>query len=160
MAKKVKAIPKGYRSVTPYLIVQGAADAISFYKKVFDAKEVMRMPAPGGTVAHAELEIGDSKIMLADEVPQRGFKGPKAYGGTPVVVQLYVKKVDQVFKRALKAGGTERTPVRDQFFGDRSGSFEDPFGHLWNVATHVEDVSPKAMKRRARKAMSSEPGVA
>ena len=117
MAKKVRPIPKGYHNVTAYLCVNGAADAIKFYRKVFRAKEVMRMPAPGGTIGHAELEIGDSKIMLADEAPQMGFKGPKSYGGTPVVLHLYVEKVDQIFKRALKAGATERRPVQDQFYG-------------------------------------------
>jgi len=154
MAKKIRPIPKGYRSVTPHLCVKGAADAIKFYKKVFGAKEIMRMPAPGGAVGHAELMIGDSKIMLADEFPRMGFQSPKAYGGTGVTIHLYVEKVDQVFKRALKAGAKERQPVKDQFYGDRSGVVEDPYGHVWNLATHVEDLSPKDMIRRGKDAAS------
>ena len=157
MAKKVKAIPKGYRSVTPYLCVKGAAEAIKFYKKVFGAKEVMRMAAPGGTVGHAELLLGDSKIMLADEFPQMGFKSPRAYGGTGVTIHLYVEDVDKVFKRAVQAGAKERQPVKDQFYGDRSGQLEDPFGHVWNLATHVEDMSPKEMIRRGKESMKKNP---
>ena len=157
MAKKVSPIPKGYHGVTAYLCVNGAAAAITFYKKVLGAKEAMRIAAPGGRVAHAELEIGGSKIMLADESPQTGFKGPRSHGGSPVMLHLYVEKVDRVFARAVKAGATERQPPKDQFYGDRNASFEDPFGHVWYVATHIEDVSPKEMKRRAKEAMSGEP---
>ena len=150
--KKVKAIPKGYRSITPYLSVSGAREAVRFYKKVFGAKEVMRIPMPGGLIGHSELVIGDSKVMLADEFPEMGFRGPHAVGGTPVIIHLYVKHVDKVFARALKAGAKERQPLKDQFYGDRSGTLEDPFGHLWNLSTHVEHVSPKEMARRAREA--------
>ena len=153
MARKVKSIPKGYRSVTPYLCVKGAAEAIRFYKKVFGAQEVMRMAAPGGTVGHAELVLGDSKIMLADEFPDMGFKSPRSYGGTGVTIHLYVEDVDKVFKRALKAGARELQPVKDQFYGDRSGQLEDPFGHSWNLATHVEDLSPKEILHRGREMM-------
>ena len=157
MARKVKAIPKGYRSVTPYLCVKGAADAIRFYKKAFGAKEVMRMGAPGGKIGHAELLLGDSKVMLADEFPEMGFQGHRAYGGTPVQIHLYVENVDKVFKRALKAGAKERRPVTDQFYGDRSGQLEDPWGHLWHLATHVEDMTPKEMQRRGQESMKKNP---
>lgn len=157
MARKVKAIPAGYRSVTPYLCVKGAAEAIRFYKKAFGAKEVMRMAAPGGTIGHAELALGDSKIMLADEFPQMGFQSPGAYGGSAVQIHLYVENVDKVFKRALQAGAKERRPVMDQFYGDRSGQLEDPYGHLWHLATHVEDMSPKEMKRRGQEFMKKNP---
>jgi PhnB protein len=157
MAKKVRPIPKGYRSVTPYLCVQGGAEAIKFYKKAFGAKEVMRMPAPGGLVGHAELMIGDSKIMLADECPQMGCRSPKASGGTGVTIHLYVEDVDKVFKRALKAGAKERQPVRNQFYGDRSGQVEDPFGHLWHLSTHIEDLSPKEILRRGKEFMEKHP---
>lgn len=157
MARKVKAIPAGYRSVTPYLCVKGAAEAIKFYKKAFGAKEVMRMAAPGGTIGHAELTLGDSKIMLADEFPQMGFQSPRAYGGSAVQIHLYVENVDKVFKRALQAGAKERRPVMDQFYGDRSGQLEDPYGHLWHLATHVEDMSPKEMKRRGQEFMKKNP---
>lgn len=157
MAKKVRAIPKGYRSVTPYLCVNGAAEAIRFYKKAFGAKEVMRMPMPEGKIGHAELMLGDSKIMLADEFPQMGFQSPRAYGGSAVNIHLYVENVDKIFKRALKAGARERQPVKDQFYGDRSGQLEDPFGHQWNLATHIEDLSPKEMKRRGQEMMKKNP---
>lgn len=157
MARRVKAIPAGYRSVTPYLCVKGAAAAIRFYKKAFGAKELMRMAAPGGAIGHAELTLGDSKIMLADEFPQMGFQSPRAYGGTGVTIHLYVEDVDKVFKRALRAGAKERQPVKDQFYGDRSGQLEDPFGHVWNLATHVENMSPKEMKRRGQEFMKNNP---
>lgn len=157
MARKLKAIPKGYRSVTPYLCVKGAAEAIRFYKKAFGATEVMRMPAPGGTIGHAELMLGDSKIMLADEFPQMGFQSPGAYGGSAVTIHLYVENVDKVFRRALQAGATERQPVKDQFYGDRSGQLEDPYGHRWILATRVEDLSPQEMKRRGREVMKKNP---
>jgi PhnB protein len=155
--RKAKPIPKGYRSVTPYLCIDGAADAIKFYKKVFGAKELMRMPAPGGLVGHAEITIGDSKLMLADEFPQIGFRSPKAIGGSAVTIHLYVENVDKVFARALKAGAKQRQAVKDQFYGDRSGAIEDPFGHCWNLATHVEDVSPKEMVRRGKEFMQQNP---
>lgn len=144
----VKAIPEGYHSVTPYLIISGAAAAIDFYKQAFGATELFRMPAPGGRVGHAELKIGDSPIMLADEFPEMGHKSPTTLGGSPVSLMIYVADVDAVFKQAIAAGGKEQRPVKDQFYGDRSGSLEDPFGHIWHIATHVEDVSGEEMKRR------------
>ena len=148
---KVKPIPDGYPRLSPYLCVDGATRAIEFYGTVFGAKERMRMPSPGGKVGHAELEIGDALIMLADEHPDMGFVGPKRIGGTPVLISVYVENVDDVFARALKAGAKSIRDVANQFYGDRSGQFEDPFGHHWSVATHVEDVSPEEMAKRAAK---------
>ena len=149
----VKPIPDGYPRVTPYLHVDGASKAIEFYRTVFGARERMRMAAPDGRIGHAELEIGNSMIMLADEHPEMHVLGPKSVGGTPVTVLVYVEDVDRAFERALKAGAKELRPVENQFYGDRSGQFEDPFGHHWNVATHVEDVSPDEMAKRAAKMM-------
>jgi PhnB protein len=150
----VKPIPDGYPQLTPYLAVERAGDAIDFYSKVFGANERMRMPGPDGKVGHAELEIGDSMIMLADEFPDMGHRGPKAIGGTPVTINLYVEDVDDTFRRALEEGATALRDVEDQFYGDRAGQFEDPFGHRWNIATHVEDVPPDEMEKRAAAAMS------
>lgn len=158
MATSIKSIPEGYHSVTPYLVVDGAAAAIAFYQSVFDAREALRMGAPGGRVGHAELIIGDSKIMLADEFPDMGARGPKSIGGSPVSLHLYVPDVDGVVARALAAGAKEVRPVKDQFYGDRSGTLEDPFGHLWHVATHVEDVPPDELERRAKAAMGQQAG--
>ena len=149
----VKPIPDGYPRVTPYLHVDGASKAIDFYRTVFGAKERMRMAGPDGRIGHAELEIGNSMIMVADEHPDMGVRGPKSVGGTPVTVLVYVEDVDRAFERALKAGAKELRPVQNQFYGDRSGQFEDPFGHHWNVATHVEDVPPDEMAKRAAKMM-------
>jgi len=149
----VKPIPDGYPRVTPYLHVDGASKAIEFYRTVFGAKERMRMAGPDGRIGHAELEIGNSMIMLADEHPEMNIRGPKSVGGTPVTVLVYVEDVDRAFERALKAGAKELRPVQNQFYGDRSGQFEDPFGHQWNVATHVEDVPPDEMAKRAAKMM-------
>jgi PhnB protein len=146
--------PSGYPRVSPYLHVDGASEAIEFYGNVLGATERMRMPAPGGKIGHAELEIGDSVIMLADEFPDMGVRGPKSIGGTPVTISVYVEDVDGVFERALGAGATSVRPVENQFYGDRSGQFEDPFGHLWSVATHVEDVAPDEMEKRAAATMS------
>lgn len=145
----VQAIPDGYPQVTPYLCVDGAAAAIDFYSRVFGATERMRMGGPDGKVGHAELQIGSGLVMLADEFPDMGQRSPKALGGSPVTVSLYVEDVDAVFARALEAGATEVRPVTDQFYGDRVGQFSDPWGHLWSVATHVEDVSPEEMAQRA-----------
>jgi PhnB protein len=145
----VKPIPEGYHHVTPYLVIKGAGAAIDYYKRVFGATERMRMDAPGGMVGHAELEIGDSVVMLADEFPEQGFKGPRAFGGTPVSLLLYVENVDDVFRRAIQSGARELKPLADQFYGDRMGTLEDPFGHVWSIATHVEDLSPEEMQRRA-----------
>jgi PhnB protein len=147
----VKAIPSGYSSVTPYLIVEGATEAIEFYKQVFGATERMRLPTPGGKIAHAEIQIGDSVVMLADQPtgPISGrLKSPNAVDGTAVSIHLYIEDVDSVMDKAIKAGAKEVRPVANQFYGDRSGIFTDPFGHVWNVATHVEDVSPEEMEKR------------
>jgi len=149
MPAKVKPIPEGYHSVTPYLYIKGAAAAIEFYKKAFGAKEVLRFPGPDGTIGHAEIKIGDSHIMLADENPQMGVRGPRTIGGVSSSIHLYVEDVDRVFKQALAAGGKEQRPVKDQFYGDRNGTLEDPFGHVWFVSTHKEDVPLEEMKRRA-----------
>ena len=149
----VKPIPDGYPRVTPYLAVDGAEAAIAFYTDVLGAQERMRMPGPEGTIGHAELMLGDSLIMLADEFPDMGVRGPKAIGGTPVTISVYVEDADVTFDAAVAAGATSVRPVEDQFYGDRSGQFEDPFGHRWNVATHVEDVAPDEMERRMAKMM-------
>lgn len=149
MRTKARAIPKGYHAVTPYLSVKGAAGAIAFYKKAFGAKEIMRMPGPGGTIGHAEIQIADSRIMLADEFPEMNFRSPRSVGGTPVNIHLYVPDVDKVAKRAVAAGAKSLRPVADQFYGDRSCSLEDPFGHVWHIATHIEDVPMKELKKRA-----------
>ena len=145
----VKPIPEGYPQVMPYLTVDGASAAIDFYTTVFGAKERLRMPAPDGKVGHAELEIGDSVVMLADAFADMGNQTPAALGGTPVTVMVYVADVDAVFDRALKAGATEERKVENQFYGDRAGQFVDPFGHKWFVATHVEDVTPEEAAKRA-----------
>jgi PhnB protein len=158
MTKSVQAVPQGYHSITPYLAVEDAAAALEFYKRAFGARERMRMPAPGGKVGHAEIEIGGSCIMLADEYPDMDFRSPKAYGGTPVGLHLYVADVDAVARQAVAAGAKELRPVRDQFYGDRTGSFEDPFGHVWHIATHKEDLSPDELKRRAAQAMQQQSG--
>jgi PhnB protein len=150
---KVKPIPDGYHNVTPYLIVNGAAKAIDFYKKVFGAAEKMRMPSPGGKVGHAELTIGDSMIMLADEHPEMGHRGPQSYGGSAVGIMVYVPDVDTTVKKAIADGAKVVRPVENQFYGDRMGTIEDPFGHSWYVATHVEDVPPEEMAKRAAAAM-------
>jgi PhnB protein len=148
-------IPDAYPRVSPYLIVDGASAAIDFYRKVLGASERMRMPAPNGKIGHAELEIGDSMIMLADEYPDMGIRGPRAVGGTPVTISVYVEDVDVVFDRAVAAGATALRSVENQFYGDRSGQFEDPFGHRWSVASHVEDVPPDEMARRAAEVMGA-----
>ena len=145
----VKTIPDGYHSVTPYLIISGATEAIEYYKKAFGATELMRIDAPGGKIGHAEIKIGDSPIMLADEFPEMGYKSPTTLGGSPVSIMIYVADVDAVFTQAIAAGGKEQRPVKDQFYGDRSGTLADPFGHVWHVATHKEDVSAEEMERRA-----------
>ena len=150
-----KPIPDGYRTATPYLIVKGAADAIEFYKRAFGATELLRMADPQGRVGHAEIKIGDSVIMLADEHPSMGYRSPRSLGGSSVSILLYLEDVDGVFERAVKTGAKAQRPVMDQFYGDRSGTLEDPFGHVWTIATHVEDVEPEEMKRRAEAAMKS-----
>jgi PhnB protein len=143
----VKAIPDGYHKITPYLVVKGGAKAIAYYTSVFGAKEFVRMPGEkDGEIGHAELKIGDSVVMLADETSEH--RGPEAVGGSPVTLLLYVEDVDTTFARAIAAGGSAIRPVVDQFYGDRSGLLRDPFGHLWMVATHTEDVTPEEMERR------------
>jgi PhnB protein len=154
MAKgNVKPIPDGYPRAMPYLIVDGAAKALDFYKQVFEAKERMRMPAPQGKVGHAEITIGDSVIMLADEHPEMDARAPRAFGGSPVSIMVYVPDVDATVKTAVAAGAKVTRPVEDMFYGDRTGTIDDPFGHRWHIATHIEDVSPEEMERRVAAAM-------
>lgn len=151
----VNPIPEGYPRVTPYLHVDGAGEAIDFYCQVLGATERgPRMGGPDGKVGHAELQIGDSVVMVSDETPDRMFLAPPSVGGTPVTIHVYVEEVDEVFRRALDAGATEVQAVADQFYGDRSGTFQDPWGHRWNVATHIEDVSPEEMQKRVAELMS------
>ena len=154
MSQAVKPVPEGYRTVTPYLTIRGADRAIEFYKRVFGAKEVVRMPGPDGKLMHAELEIGDSMIMLSDEFPEMGGKPPEALNGTPVSIFLYVEDVDKVFQQAVNAGATPQMPLQDMFWGDRFGKLADPFGHQWALATHKEDVAPEELAKRAAAAMS------
>ena len=143
----VKPIPEGYHSVTPYLCINGAVQALEYYKKAFGAIELFRMEHDG-KIGHAEIKIGDSPIMVADEYPEMGFVSPKTLGGSPVGIMIYVEDVDTVFKQAIDAGGVEKKGVQDQFYGDRSGTLTDPFGHVWTVATHKEDVSPEEIDKR------------
>ena len=149
----VSPIPEGYHSVTPYLVMKNAAAAIEFYKKAFGAVELFRMAGPGGKIGHAEIKIGDSPVMLADEYPDMGFKGPESLGGTPVSLMIYVDDVDKIFPRAIAAGGKEVRPLQNQFYGDRSGTLTDPFGHVWTISTHVEDVTEEELAKRAEAAM-------
>lgn len=144
----VKPIPDGYHSVTPYLIVKDAAQALDFYKKALGARELFRLPDPTGKIGHAEIRIGDSVVMLADEHPDFQAHSPQKYGGTPVSLLIYVEDVDKVFPQAIAAGGKETRPLKDQFYGDRSGTLTDPFGHVWTIASHKEDVAPEEMKKR------------
>jgi uncharacterized glyoxalase superfamily protein PhnB len=146
---KVKPIPKGYHTLTPGIAVQGADGFIKFCKKAFGAKEVLRLSGPGGSVMHAELLIGDTHLMVGDEMPGMGNKSSKSLNGTPLTLHVYVPKCDAVVKKAVAAGATVRMPVADMFWGDRYGTVEDPFGNTWGIATHIEDVTPKEMKRRA-----------
>jgi PhnB protein len=148
---KVPYIPKGYNTVTPYLVIKGAAQAIDFYKKVFGATVVVRMDGPNNTVGHAELQIGDSRIMLADENPQMGAISATTIGNSPVSLYVYLPDVDRVVEKATSAGAKVVKPVQDQFYGDRSGFIQDPYGHFWGIATHVEDVSETEMKERMKK---------
>lgn len=150
--KKVAPIPAGYHAVTPYLAIRGAADALEFYKMAFGAKELMRMPGPDGKLGHAEIRIGDSRVMLADEYPQMGFLSPQARGGTTVSLHVYVANVDATVERAVQAGAKLTRPVEDQFYGDRTGTVEDPFGHRWHVATHKQDLSKAELRKRAEQA--------
>jgi PhnB protein len=150
---EVDYIPKDYHNVTPYLVIKGAAKAIDYYKNVFGATVVVRMDAPGGKVGHAELQIGDSRIMLADENPAMGNRSAETIGGSPVSLYVYIPDCDKVVAKAVAEGAKILKPVQDQFYGDRSGFIQDPFGHLWGIATHVEDVSAEEMKERMKKMM-------
>ena len=152
----VNPIPEGYHSVTPYLIIRGAADAIEFYKKAFGATELFRFPGPDGKVGHAELQIGNSRIMMADEYPDMGYNGPQTLGGSPIALMIYLADVDAVFNRAVEAGATVKEALQDKFYGDRIGTVIDPFGHRWHLATHQEDVSMEEMERRAKAAGAGE----
>jgi uncharacterized glyoxalase superfamily protein PhnB len=149
MAKQGQAVPKNYHTVTPSLMVDGAAKAIDFYKKALGAEEVMRFPGPDGRIMHAEIRIGDSVIMLGDEMPEQGARGPKSIGGTPVSFFVYRENVDAAWKRALDAGAKEVMPLIDQFWGDRAGCLEDPFGHHWWLAQHIQDLTPEELQKNA-----------
>lgn len=152
----VSPIPEDYPRICPYLHVAGASAAIDFYIAVFGASERMRMEQPDGKIGHAELSVGNSMIMLADEFPEMGVKGPGAYGGSPVVLSIYVEDVDATVAKATKSGAKLIRPVADQFYGDRTAQIEDPFGHVWSIQTHIEDVAAEEMERRARQAPASE----
>ena len=147
----VQPIPTGYHNITPYLIVRNAAAAIDFYKKALNAVELMRFPGPGGKIMHAEVKIGDSPVMLAEEMPEEGYVGPQTLGGVGVSMMLYVEDVDTRFAQAVAAGATIKRPVQDQFYGDRTGTLVDPFGHVWSIGTHKEDVSTEELQRRMAK---------
>lgn len=155
----VKPIPDGYHTVTPYLIIKGAAGALDFYKQAFGATELFRMEAPGGRIGHAEIRIGDSPIMLADEHPEIGALSPQSRGGTSVSILLYVEDADKLTEQAVAAGATVLRPIQNQFYGDRSASLADPFGHQWHIATHVEDVSVDEMRKRAEAATKPKPSA-
>lgn len=148
MTTKTKPIPDGYHTATPYLIVRDGAKAIEFYQRAFGAKETVRMAGPDGKVMHAEIKIGDSPIMLADEFPEMNARSPQSIGGSPISLMLYVEDVDSLTRQAIAAGATVERPVLNQFYGDRSGTLTDPFGHRWTIATHIEDVSPEEMEKR------------
>ena len=153
----VSFIPDGYHTATLYLAVKGAAKAIDFYKDAFGAEELMRMEGPNGSIAHAEIKIGDSPIMLADEFPEMGHVSPATLGGSPAGVMLYVKDCDAMFAKALALGATVLKPLQDQFYGDRSGQVLDPYGHQWTIATHLEDVTPREMQRRMEAGLAQPP---
>jgi PhnB protein len=158
MADNVKPIPDGYHTATPYLIVTDAAGAIHFYKEAFGAVELLRLEQPGGKVGHAEIKIGDSPIMLADEAPEMGARGPQSLGGSPVSILLYVEDVDGFVSRAVAAGANVLRPTKDQFYGDRSATLADPFGHVWTIATHKEDVSDEEIQKRFEAFMKQQGG--
>lgn len=151
----VRPVPDNYNTVTAYLIINGASDAIAFYKQAFNATEVERLAGPDGKIGHAEIRIGNSVVMLADEHPQFLQKGPQAYGGSPVTMVIYVPNVDEMFAQAIAAGGKEVRPVKDQFYGDRSGTLVDPYGHTWTIMTHVEDVPWDEIRRRFAEMMKN-----
>lgn len=149
MDQQVNPIPEGYHSITPYLIVKGADKALEFYKKAFGAEEIFRIPTPEGKIGHCEFQIGDSRIMMADEFPDMGSVAPSGTRGSSFSLLIYVEDVDALFQRAVDAGAKVMKPLKDEFYGDRMGSLQDPFGHIWNLGEHVEDVSPEEMKKRA-----------
>jgi PhnB protein len=149
MTSNVKPIPDDYRGVTPYLCCQDAAAAIDFYKRAFGATEVMRVAGPGGKIGHAEIRIGGAPIMLADECPDMSFRSPQALGGSPVILHFYVEDVDALFNQAVSAGAKTLNAVEDKFYGDRAGKLEDPFGHVWYIATHKEDIPEEELQKRA-----------
>jgi PhnB protein len=151
----VQAIPAAYAGVTPYLIVRDASRMLEFYKQAFGATEVLRLPAPGGRIGHAEIKIGKGMVMLADESPEMGHKSPQTLGGTAVTMMFYVEDVDAQFAKAIAAGGTVKHPLKDQFYGDRSGTITDPSGHIWTIATHTEDVAADEMDRRMKAMMAT-----
>ena len=152
MADQVKPVPDGYHAVTPYLIVNDGPAALEFYKNAFGAVELLRMPRPDGRIGHAEIKIGDSPVMLADEHPEIGALSPQSVGGSPVSIHLYVTDVDAMFNQAVAAGASVVRPLQNQFYGDRTGGVKDPFGYQWYIATHIEDVSPEELQRRAAEA--------
>ena len=152
MTNKVKPVPEGYHTLTPYLTIRNAAQALEFYKRAFGAEESFRIASPDGKIGHAEIRIGDSAIMLSDEFPEMGARSPESIGGSPVMLHLYVENVDELVERAVKTDGRLERPVADQFYGDRGGMITDPFGHKWWVATHVEDVPPDELERRSKAA--------
>ena len=156
MADKIEPIPTGYHSITPYLIVDDAKGAMEFYQRAFGAAVVLQLDRPDGKVAHAEVKLGDSMIMLADEASEMGYHSAKAIGGSPVKILLYIENVDAVFNRAVEAGAEVVSPVKDQFYGDRSGALKDPFGHSWTIATHIEDVSQDEVDRRYQAMMQGQ----
>jgi uncharacterized glyoxalase superfamily protein PhnB len=157
-AKPVKPIPEGQHTVTPHLIIRGAAEAIEFYKKAFGAKEKARMPGPDGkSIVHSEIQVGDSWVYIVDEMPEMGARSPQALGGTPVSFHLYVEDADAVFNQAVAAGAKVQMPLADMFWGDRFGKLADPFGHEWSVATHKEDLTPEEMQKRAAAAFAQMP---
>lgn len=153
----VNPIPRGYAGATPYLIIRDAERALAFYQSVFDAKVVLHLKYPDGKVAHAEIAIGEGHVMLSEELPEQGFRGPLSFGGTPVSLLVYVKDVDATFEKAIAAGAETRHPVADQFYGDRSGTIVDPFGHVWSIATHVKDMSNEEMQRAMDEQMKQAP---
>lgn len=156
LTMSVQPIPDGYRSVTPYLLLENATQALEFYKKAFDAEELMRLDQPDGKIGHAEVQIGNSILMMADAVPEMGMKSPGMLGGTPVNLLIYCEDCDKLFSQAIEAGATEVRPMQDQFYGDRSGMVTDPFGHTWSIATHVEDVTNEELEDRLNAMMNQE----
>jgi PhnB protein len=156
MANRGRPVPEGFHTLTPYLVIAGASRAIDFYKQAFGAKERFRMPGPDGRIMHAELQVGDSRLLLCDEMPEMGGRSPQTLKGSPVSLFLYVPDVDATFKQAVAAGAQEKAPVSDMFWGDRWGAVVDPFGHEWQIATHKEDLSPEEMGKRAAAAFSAQ----